>query len=97
MIFYAKRQGFDFFLLIHESRGIFFYLFPLKLDNTRFKNNSGNQRLQVRLLVRLKMKSLTILLVLFAISLAIRIKEYEPTDTIVRQSGIMVLTSARME
>ena len=29
------------------------------------------------------MKSLTILLVLFAISLAIRIKEYEPKDTIV--------------
>ena len=70
---------FWFFCLKHRSKGGS-YLFPLKLDNTKIFLCIIND-FSVRLLERLKMKS--ILLVLFATSLAIRIREYEPKDTIV--------------
>ena len=80
--FYAKRQCFDFLSKTQIQGSL--YLFPLKLDNTKTFLCTIND-FSVRLLVRLKMKS--ILLVLFATSLAFNIKEYEPKDTITITEG----------
>ena len=78
MIFMPKDNVLIFLFKTQIKESL--YLFPLQLDNTKIFLCTIND-FSVRLLERLKMKS--ILLVLFATSLAFNIKEYEPKDAIV--------------